>query len=418
MMSSLSCPDNRYPSCTVVPLDVPDAYAQNRVPAPPGVPKWTAFVKSLTDESTYPWSSLVPSVNDDGGATGGGPNAKGDAWGSLKNEATEVFACPANQWALTYDDGPVYTDRTLSILKENNVVGTFFLIGADVVNNETHAKFVQDIYNAGHQIALHSWSHRQISLQSTDQVISELILNILSIYNVIGKVPRYYRPAYSAIDDRVRFILKAMGLRPVIWNIESNDAGIGQKAPSGIEITGTLTVQNVIEHVKTDFAQKYDARWNYFPGQNSSAANGKNTYDGFISLEHDITEEDIAVAREVASFVAKTGYKTVYVNACDQIMPNAGFYLDDGSALVQFIKGIKLPLTAADLEPYTGTFPLIPAGGASVNGAVVTAPSAGPTGTGATTGGAATVATAPAKSGALSSFASSVLLCAFLLAWQ
>ncbi|KAI8615030.1 hypothetical protein BC830DRAFT_1064846, partial [Chytriomyces sp. MP71] len=122
-----------------------------------------------------------------------------------------------------FDDGPVLTDQSMAILKENGVVGTYFLIGSNVVNNETHAKFVKDMYDAGHQIALHTWTHRQVSLQSTDQVISEIIFNILAIYKVIKKVPRYFRPPYSAIDDRVRFILKSMGLRPVIWNIESLD---------------------------------------------------------------------------------------------------------------------------------------------------------------------------------------------------
>ncbi|KAJ3008391.1 UNVERIFIED_CONTAM: hypothetical protein HDU68_003135, partial [Siphonaria sp. JEL0065] len=46
------------------------------------------------------------------------------------------------------------------------------------------------------------------------------------------------------------------------------------------------------------------------------------------------------------------------------------FYLDDNSALTQFIKSIQLPLTAADLAPFTGSFPAIPAGGASVNGVI------------------------------------------------
>ncbi|KAI8615031.1 hypothetical protein BC830DRAFT_1124492 [Chytriomyces sp. MP71] len=397
------CPDNRYPSCTVVPLTTPDAYATQRVPPPPAVPKWTAFVASLTDTTAYPWQDLAPMPGpDDGGAEPGKANAKGAAWGSLQNEATEVYACPKGQWALTFDDGPVYTDRTLATLKANKANGTFFLIGADVVNNQTHSQFVQDIFNAGHQIALHSWTHRQISLQPTDQVISELFLNILSIYKIIGKVPRYYRPAYSAIDDRVRFILKAMGLRPVIWNIESNDAGIGSAAPAGIEITGTLTVDNVIQHVKNDFAQKYDGRWNYFPGNNATDGSGKATYDGFISLEHDITEDDVAVAQQVVPFVVGTGYQTVYVNQCDQIMPNASFYLDDSSALVQFIKTINLPLTDADFAPFTGSFPPIPAGGASVTGAVSTA-SSSPGGNATATGGSASVVTTAAAATATTS---------------
>ncbi|KAJ3013867.1 UNVERIFIED_CONTAM: chitin deacetylase, partial [Siphonaria sp. JEL0065] len=338
------CLDTRYPSCTVVQMDIPDSYASYRVPSPPAVRKWTAFIKSLGDQTTYPWADTAPAPKtNDGGATGGAPNAKGAAWGTLDNKVTEVYSCPPNQWALTFDDGPILAGQTLALLKANNVVGTFFLVGSNVVNNATHAKLVQDLCDAGHQIALHSWTHRQISLQSTDEAISEIIFNILAIYNVIGKVPRYFRPPYSAIDDRIRNMLLSMGLRPAIWNLESLDGEIGGKAPGGID--------------------QYDPRWDYFPGSGKSAG-GQTTYNGFISLEHDITAAQIQVAESIIPFVAKSGYKSVFVNACDQILPNASFYLDDNSALTQFIKSIKLPLTASDLAVFTGSFPAIPAGGA------------------------------------------------------
>ncbi|ORY53175.1 hypothetical protein BCR33DRAFT_675240 [Rhizoclosmatium globosum] len=197
-------------------------------------------------------------------------------------------------------------------------------------------------------------------------------------------------PPTSAIDDRVRFILKAMGLRPVIWNIESLDANIAvppapaQDAPLGIDISGQkLSVDTSFKHVQNSFTQKYDARWNYFPSKNT-VAGGRFSYDGFISLEHDISDIEIQVARLVVPFAVKSGYKSVLVNACDQILPNASPYLDDNSVLTQFIKSIKLPLAAADLAAFTGSFPATPAGGASL--------ATGTTSTPATTKSAAGVA--------------------------
>ncbi|KAJ3390718.1 chitin deacetylase [Entophlyctis sp. JEL0112] len=361
-------------------MATPDTYASYRVPAPPAVPKWTAFIESLTDNTTYPWIGVAPlTSSNDGGATGGSANGAGAAWGTLANTATEVFACPTGQ----FDDGPILTDQSMALLKENNVVATFFLIGSNVVNNATHSQFVKDIYNAGHQIALHTWTHRQISLQTSDVVISELFFNILSIYNLIGKVPRYFRPPYSAIDDRVRYILHAMGLRPVIWNIESLDADITDPptlAPGGIDVSGeNVTVANSIQHTEHSFNQSYDPRWNYFPSSTEIGSTGRYEYTGFISLEHDITAADIQVAQAIVPFMAKSGFKSVYVNACDQILPNASFYLDDNSALVQFIKSINLPLTDADYEAYTGYFTPNAAGGASVNGVLSTAGSTGAT---------------------------------------
>ncbi|KAJ3141910.1 chitin deacetylase [Physocladia obscura] len=358
-------------------MATPDTYASYRVPEPPVVPKWTAFVKSLSNETEYPWINVAPSPStNDGGATGGAANGVGAAWGTVANAATEVFSCPTGFWALSFDDGPVLTDQAMALLKTNGVVGTFFLIGSNVVNNATHAKFVQDLYNAGHQIALHTWTHRQISLQSTDEVISELIFNILSIYNVIGKVPRYFRPPYSAIDDRVRYILHSMGLRPVIWNIETLDAEIvtpPQQAPFGIDIAGqNLTVPLSIQHTENSFNQKYDPRWNYFPSSTQIGTTGRYTYDGFISLEHETTNTEIQVAQAIVPFAFQSGLKSVYVNECDQILPNASFYLDDNSLLVQFIKNINLPLTDADYAAFSGFFPANPAGGSSINGAPTT----------------------------------------------
>ena len=289
------------------------------------------------------------------------------------------------------------------------------MIGANVVNNATHAKFVQDIYEAGHQIALHTWTHRQISLQTTDKVISEIMFNILSIYNVIGKVPRYFRPPYSAIDDRVRYILYSLGLRPVIWNIETLDTDIGDAAPPGIDISGqNVTVTNSIAHTKQDFAQKYDPRWAYFPGTGTAADGVHNTYNGFISLEHDISPADIQVAQAIVPFMAQSGLQSVHVNECDQIMPNASHYLDDNSVLVQYIKSIKLPLDASDFAAFTGSFTANPAGGSAVNGVASTtgsnSPVPGSSNSTSANGTASTSGAATTKTGAgfISTFGAAV----------
>ncbi|KAJ3189060.1 chitin deacetylase, partial [Entophlyctis luteolus] len=187
--------------CHSTPLPTPDQYATVRVPAVPIVPRWTAFVESLGDNETYPWINVpVSSPNHDGESTAGGPNGAGAAWGSPENKATEVFVCPDAHYALTlsvfplaFDDGGL-TPSFMKLLDDNGVVGTFFLIGANVVSDPAHAQYVKDLYAAGHQIGLHTWTHRPISLQSNEELISEIIFNILSIYNIIGKVPRYFRP--------------------------------------------------------------------------------------------------------------------------------------------------------------------------------------------------------------------------------
>ncbi|KAJ3117738.1 hypothetical protein HK100_000760 [Physocladia obscura] len=77
-----NCSNTDYPPCEQAIMPVPDQYGNYRVPSAPGVPRWTQFVQSLTDNSTYPWWNIpVRNGTDDGGETGGGPNAKGFMWG-------------------------------------------------------------------------------------------------------------------------------------------------------------------------------------------------------------------------------------------------------------------------------------------------------------------------------------------------
>ncbi|KAJ3104599.1 chitin deacetylase [Physocladia obscura] len=345
------CGENAlFPACDVVGMDACDSYTCYRVPQPPAVPEWTAWVESQTDNANFPWVNVPPSnTSNDGGATPGA---------HFGNAASEVYTCPKGYWALTYDDGPVLTNQTLALLAQANLKATFFLIGSNVVNNATHASYVQAIHNAGHQIALHTWTHRQISLQASDS--QDISVHHVSCHDD------------SAIDDRIRNIIHSMGLRPVVWNIESQDAGIDPAAPeSGLgALAGqTLTVDTVTQHVETSVQQGFDPRWNYFtPGTGTTTQGYGNTYNGFVTLEHDITPSDISVAANVIAWYPQSGMTSAYVNQCDQITPNASFYLESTHPLVQFIKTIKLPLTPADLAAFNGTFPTGTTNGSSPSG--------------------------------------------------
>ena len=59
--------------------------------------------------------------------------------------------------ALTFDDGPAaYTREILKILEDNQIKATFFCIGKQI---EKHSDTVKRIYEAGHHIGNHSYSH-------------------------------------------------------------------------------------------------------------------------------------------------------------------------------------------------------------------------------------------------------------------
>jgi peptidoglycan/xylan/chitin deacetylase (PgdA/CDA1 family) len=75
--------------------------------------------------------------------------------------------------ALTFDDGPTpaYTQATLDLLREKEVVATFFLMGVDV---DAHPIETRAIIAAGHEIGNHTYSHPDMTFASEEQAADEI----------------------------------------------------------------------------------------------------------------------------------------------------------------------------------------------------------------------------------------------------
>ena len=73
---------------------------------------------------------------------------------------------------LTFDDGPSNnTHEILDILKQYNIKATFFVLGIQV---QVFPETTNRIYNEGHYIANHGYSHKYSSIyQSPEQVLNE-----------------------------------------------------------------------------------------------------------------------------------------------------------------------------------------------------------------------------------------------------
>ena len=73
---------------------------------------------------------------------------------------------------LTFDDGPSNnTHEILDILKKYNIKATFFVLGSQV---EVFPETTNRIYNEGHYIANHGYSHKYSNIyQSPEQVLNE-----------------------------------------------------------------------------------------------------------------------------------------------------------------------------------------------------------------------------------------------------
>jgi peptidoglycan/xylan/chitin deacetylase (PgdA/CDA1 family) len=107
--------------------------------------------------------------------------------------------------AITYDDGPyIYTDKLLDLYAAYKAKATFFVTGINIgkgaIDNSATAwpAVIRRMYNEGHQVASHTWSHQDLSAITSQQRKDQMVRNEMAIRNIIGKFPTYMRPPYSS----------------------------------------------------------------------------------------------------------------------------------------------------------------------------------------------------------------------------
>ncbi|KAG2078955.1 glycoside hydrolase/deacetylase [Suillus decipiens] len=117
-----------------------------------------------------------------------------------------------------FDDGPNCSHNAFyNFLSQNGQKATMFYIGSNVMDWPLEA---QRALSDGHEICAHTWSHRYMTALTNEQAFAELYYTIKL---VVGVTPTCWRPPYGDIDDRVRAIAHALGLRTIIWQYDSND---------------------------------------------------------------------------------------------------------------------------------------------------------------------------------------------------
>jgi peptidoglycan/xylan/chitin deacetylase (PgdA/CDA1 family) len=124
--------------------------------------------------------------------------------------------------ALTYDDGPnpSWTPRLLDLLAVHNVRATFFMIGKFA---KAERELACRVFEAGHLIGNHTWSHPNLSGASDAQVLEELTRTNDILAQITGKPVRYFRPPFGARRPYVLKLARQLGLIPVTWNAMTSD---------------------------------------------------------------------------------------------------------------------------------------------------------------------------------------------------
>lgn len=135
--------------------------------------------------------------------------------------------------AMTYDDGPAdeaLTKRLSDALDEAKVRATFFDIGRSVENLPENTR---TLFEAGHEMENHSFSHPVLSKLSADKQKSEIDKTDKAVYDATGEYPTMLRPPYGASNKRLNTVVQGDGTLGESAGAKATAEPTGQADSSG-----------------------------------------------------------------------------------------------------------------------------------------------------------------------------------------
>lgn len=195
----------------------------------------------------------------------------------------DVISCsPLSQ---TFDDGPTEaTPELLKYLKKKKTKTTFFLIGQNVIG---FPEIVKQERREGHLLAVHTWSHRFLPSLSNAEVFAELQWTIWSINATAGVIPKYFRPPYGGVDNRIRSIARQLGLITVIWDKDTADWRLNDGTADSSEL-----IKSFDNWLDTQQPSSTKSKWGWL------GFGGKAPLSGLL-LEHDLSADNVELAKHI-----------------------------------------------------------------------------------------------------------------------
>ena len=176
--------------------------------------------------------------------------------------------------ALTFDDGPSgrYTRTLLDGLALRGVPATFLLCGYRM---EQYPDITRRIFEEGHEIGYHGFSHKSMKEMSRKTIAQELIDSQALLPE--GCEPVFFRPPGGVVTDGVRQVAEARQLALLSWSVDPKD-------------WATTSVGSI----ETAVLQKVG--------------------DGDIILLHDMTVSSVQAALDIVDVLQEQGYRFVTVS--------------------------------------------------------------------------------------------------------
>lgn len=146
---------------------------------------------------------------------------------------SNIYKSDTKRAFLTFDDGPSsVTNKILDTLKQENIKATFFVLGSNV---EEKPELVKRMYEEGHFVANHGYSHVYSQIYASPQsVIDEYNKSVTAIRNAIGEQEYnphlfrfpggYWGGKYAEVKKQAKQLLDQNDILHIDWNALTSDA--------------------------------------------------------------------------------------------------------------------------------------------------------------------------------------------------
>lgn len=137
---------------------------------------------------------------------------------------------------------------------------TFFLNGNNYGCIYDRADQVKEMFNRGHTLGSHTWSHAHLKGKSYDYISKELEKVETAFIKILGVKPLYFRPPYGEYDDTVLKVLSDRGYKKLfMWTHDTEDAN-GKGADFGRNVIGKVRDQSpkpalILSHSTQDVSE-------------------------------------------------------------------------------------------------------------------------------------------------------------------
>lgn len=150
-----------------------------------------------------------------------------------KAEIENIYHSDSKRVFVTFDDGPsTVTPQILDTLKQENVKATFFVLGSRV---EAQPDMVKRMYEEGHFIANHGYSHKYTAIYQSPQTVLDEFNKCNEAVRKAIQVPEYNSHLfrfpggvvggkYAGIKSQAAELLKQNNIMYVDWNALTGDA--------------------------------------------------------------------------------------------------------------------------------------------------------------------------------------------------